>query len=83
MTRYRAKPVEMEAVQWDGANEHEVRSFAGSGVGPVDPHDHAIAVHTGEGTTFAKPGFYICKDDRGGVYPCEPGVFERKYERIE
>lgn len=84
MPRYRAKPV--EAVQWRGHNYTEIKAFAGSDVSaPNEDFNKSwdLIVHTSEGVTRAPINFYIVRDDRGKHYPCDPGVFERKYEPLD
>lgn len=85
MARYRAKPVELDAVQWTGDNYQEVCAFAGSAVSWPGYPDKSwdLIVHTAEGDTTAPIRFYIARDDRGCFYPCDPGVFERKYEPVD
>lgn len=78
MARYRAKPVELEAVQWTGDNVREIKAFAGDDIWAID--GGYLCVATSEGDTTAPAGHYIVRDDRGNHYPCDPGVFERKYE---
>ena len=82
MARYRALPVELEAVQWRGDNFGEVSAFAGTAVSaPLT--GNVLAVHTTEGDTYAAVNYYVVRDSRGGYYPCAPEVFEAKYELIE
>ncbi len=84
MPRYRAKPVEVEAVQWTGNNYAEVKGFAGEDVDwSGDPEHTDLVVHTMNGVTRAPINFYVVKDDAGTFYPCDPGVFERKYEPLD
>lgn len=85
MPRYRAKPVEVEAVQWRGHNYTEIKAFAGDDVtAPAGDTNKSwdLIVHTMNGATRAPINFYIVKDDAGTFYPCDPGVFERKYEPL-
>lgn len=84
MPRYRAKPVEIEAIQWTGDNFDEVHAFAGHDVFVSDglSKEGELTVATTEGYTTAFIGYYIVRDDRGNHYPCDPGVFERKYELL-
>lgn len=85
MPRYRAKPVEVEAVQWTGDNYAEVKGFAGEDVSAptgTTSKSRDLVIHTAKGATRAQRNFYIVRDDRGKHYPCDPGVFERKYEPL-
>lgn len=80
--RYRAKPVEMEAIRWTGDNFEEVKAFADEGRAYMITLG-GLRIETSEGHVSAPVGHYICKDAKGGVYPCDPEIFEAKYEPVE
>ena len=91
--KYRKKPVEIEAVQWDGLNLSEIQEFAGDHidveiydagyeVGAVPP-GVKIAIHTLEGDMTASKGDYIIKGVNGEFYPCKPDIFEKTYEKVD
>lgn len=42
-----------------------------------------ILIKTLEGVMKANPGDYIIRGVKGGVYPCEPDIFEQTYEKFE
>lgn len=89
--KYRKKPVEIEAMRWDGsfdsylavpkwAQSHgalnvNIREFE---EGECDV-DH-IRVHTLEGVMRASAGDYVIRGIRGEFYPCKPDIFEATYE---
>lgn len=86
----RKKPVLVLAVQWDGSNIEEVKSFVGdsasfeyydgawkANAGPVIAD---LTIHTLEGDHHASVGDFIIKGVKGEFYPCKPDIFERTYE---
>lgn len=85
MTRFRSKPVEIEAVRltkermwdWRSAVEQEP-----PGIGWAD-EDTVVYCHTRQGVVKADLGdWIITESDGSGCYPCKPDVFENKYEPI-
>jgi hypothetical protein len=83
MTRFRKRPVEIEAVQWHGeANCPKVFAFLGL-EHPVDELDHSeIYVTTIHGeTATVRPGDWIVREpEPGRFYPVKPDIFARSYE---
>lgn len=85
--RYRKKPVEIEAVFFNGEMEdmplwlQENKDFqiitTKSGV-PT----HAT-IETLEGKMTAQLGDYIISGVEGEIYPCKPNIFEMTYEKVE
>ena len=82
--KYKTKPCEIEAVQWNGTNLKEIKEFVGKDLS-YDIADTPInmEIHTLEGNMIASYGDYIIKGLRGEFYPCKPDVFEKKYELVE
>ena len=89
MAKYKTKPCEIEAIQWNGLNLEEVKAFVGQSliynicdtaweVGKGRPHVD-MRIKTLEGEMRASEGDYIIKGLRGEFYPCKPDVFEKKY----
>ncbi len=88
MARYRKKPVEVDAVHYDGTNRDEVAAFMGR-TGKVEEtklpgpgrglHD-GIVIHTLEGDVTASPGDWVIRGVQGEYYPCKPSVFAATYE---
>lgn len=88
--KYRTKPCEIEAIQWNGNNLEEVRGFVGvSLVGweidakEIGKERFFLIIRTLEGDMRASLDDYIIKGLRGEFYPCKPDVFEKKYELIK
>lgn len=78
--RYRAKPVEIDAVQWTGENREEVMEFVGN---RGNIYDSSLIVRSlGMGTILAIPGNYIVKVEGG--FQVEPAFFfESRFEEVK
>lgn len=90
MMRYRKKPVEIDAIQFDGTegnakkiiqtfqNPHRVILYhARKATG-----DPKLSIPTLEGKMVADVGDWIIRGIEGEIYPCKPGIFEQTYERV-
>lgn len=78
--KYTTKPVEIEAIQWNGDNYFDIFNFIGK-----DNHSYTrgeLTIHTLEGDMLASKGDYIIRGLRGEFYPCKPDVFIQKYKEI-
>lgn len=98
MARYRKRPVEIEAVQWDGTADGATRiidwilsSDATATYRCSDPDrcaqndgdtPHDIQVHTLEGAMTASVGDWIIKGVAGEFYPCRDDIFAATYEPV-
>ena len=88
MGRYRKKPVEIEAVCYDGTNREEIADFMGQ-TGKVEEaklsgpgrglHD-GIIIRTLEGDMTASVGDWIIRGVKNEYYPCKPDIFSATYE---
>jgi len=93
MATYRKKPVEIEAVQFNGFDttsgqvilserpEWLISEF-GNKVLFFGEKD-TLTIKTLEGEHIASIGDYIIKGVKGEFYPCKPDIFELTYEMIE
>jgi hypothetical protein len=85
--RYRKRPIEVEAMQYDGTNFNALWDFTGRSahikeiIGPHAPL--ALAVYTLEGVMKADVGDWIIKGIQGEYYPCKPDIFEQTYEPVQ
>ena len=82
--KFRKKPVEIEAVQFDGNNDAEVLDWMTSHgyhweEGRFHPGEKLIIV-TLEGNMKASTGDWIIRGVQGEFYPCKPDIFEATYE---
>lgn len=99
MPKFRKKPVEIEAVQWDGTGEGAtpiigwiLGSDATATYRCSDPDrcaqndgdtPHDIQIHTLEGDMTASVADWIIKGVQGEFYPCKPDIFAATYEPVE
>ena len=84
INKYRKKPVEVEAIQFDGWNWREVYQFM-SNEPLMFTQDFRkkeyILMDIPEGV-IAKVGDYIIKGVHGEFYPCKPDIFHETYEDL-
>lgn len=86
-TKYRKKPVVIEAIQFNGIEDYikvvdwmkETGSRLADDVGYRTPN---MLITTLEGTMAANPGDYIICGVNGEFYPCKPDIFEKTYEPV-
>ena len=85
VNRYKTKPVEIEALEWNGDNFKEVKEFTDNKAKMelLFSGKEVLVVQTLEGDMAAAIGDFIIKGLRGEFYPCKPDVFHKKYEKIE
>lgn len=84
--KYRKKPIEIEAMQWDGSHESMLAIVSWSGgkvVGFFDDGKYHLLVHTLEGDMMPNPWDYIIKGVVNEFYPCAKAIFEKTYEDAE
>lgn len=94
--RFRKKPVEIEAMQWDGTAEGAnpiiewVLASGGSatywGPGERDleaPNAAYLIVETLEGEMLGSPGDFIIRGVAGEFYPVKDTIFQETYEAVE
>jgi len=79
MTKYRKKPVVIEAVQfWKLGDHPDVLAVSESPTG--------FAMHSLENQKFkheVTPGDWIITGVAGETYPCKPDIFDITYEKVE
>ena len=85
MTKYRKKPVVVDAVRFVRETpEREVIDILEGCIGwqmcDDDDHGRCIRIPTPEGTMHALDGDWIIKGVAGEVYPCKHEIFESTYE---
>ena len=87
--KYRKKPLIVKAVQWDGKNLKEIKSFMKDyrrlpfmQRKPFS-NEESLVIPTLEGTIEATNGDYIIKGVKGEFYLCKPDMFKKTYEEIK
>jgi hypothetical protein len=88
MTKYRKKPVVVEAFRYgvdggpdwfhDLVNSNDIITRKA-----VDSTDIWCEIKTLEGTMRADYGDYIIRGVHGEVYPCKPDIFAETYEKVD
>lgn len=85
---YRKKPVEIEAVRFDGSSSQvsALKEWMAGGWyihPPVQTRDiQKLEISTLEGVMTATAGDYIIRGVQGEFYPCKPDIFEATYEMV-
>lgn len=87
MPKYRKKPVEIEAIQFNDDTRQEIIDWTGCRHKNMsdDGCEYETAnlfIKTLEGEMMARPGDYIIKGVKGEFYPCKPDIFEETYDSI-
>lgn len=80
MTKYRKKPVVIEAMQYRANKLEDAVAFFGGAclcneIGPI--------ISTLEGEMQVSDGDWIIRGVNGEFYPCKPDIFEKTYELVE
>lgn len=83
MDRYRKKPVEVEAVQYDGENVNRVIGWIIENGGEVRYAPGGLFIRTLEGEMRAFDGDFVIRGVAGEFYPCKPDIFASSYDRVE
>lgn len=79
MSKYRKKPVVIEAVRWTGENTKEINNFAY----PNGVHGNRVVIQTLEGVMQGNVGDWIIKGIKGEFYACKPDIFAATYEPVD
>jgi hypothetical protein len=91
MSKWRKKPVVIEAFMWTGGPDQTedpewiIKAIKNGTV----RFDHTVMqetfmlIDTLEGTHRANQGDYIIQGVKGEIYPCKPDIFAATYEKVE
>jgi len=82
MPRYRKKPIDIEAVQWNGSNLKECWSFCPATMSETYRADGNLTIPTLEGKMIAGTGDWIIKGVKGEFYPCKDDIFRATYSPV-
>lgn len=85
MSKYRKKPVVIEARQLTFENQDEIKQWCGGHTWSRPPMRAitGITIHTLEGDHNAEFGDWIIKGIKGEFYPCKSDIFEVTYEKVK
>ncbi|WP_280319934.1 hypothetical protein [Nocardia wallacei] len=88
--RFRKKPVEIEAMHFDGTSGSASGIVAWVLAGGGQAHfetvamaDGAVVIETLEGDMRATLGDWVIRGVAGEHYPCKPDIFAATYEPVE
>lgn len=87
MSKFRKRPVVVEAYQWDGVSfgtvethpaylSHDLCKHCNTHI-----HKHGW-IQTLEGGHIVCPGDWIITGVKGEQYPCKPDIFKQTYEAV-
>lgn len=89
-TKFRKKPVEIEAMQLDGTVESANHVLAWIGWNGGEAHRYhptrpseGLVVATLLGGMHAAIGDWIIRGVQGEFYPCKPDIFAATYEQVQ
>lgn len=81
MTKYRKKPVTIDAIKFNGTNQNEIANFVGNSI-HITPEGF-VFIRTLEGSMAVSCGDYVIKGVQGEFYPCKPDIFEQTYDEVK
>ncbi len=85
MPKYRKKPIEVDAVKWDGSEEawQEILKLAALSVSDVArTMRDVLLIFTLEGEMRGEKGCYVILGHHRELYPCKGDIFEETYEAV-
>jgi hypothetical protein len=85
MNKFRKKPIEIEAIQFNGWNFEKITNWMLDNItDEIYPScfKETMVIKTLEGDMIASVGDYIIKGVKGEFYPCKPDIFEQTYEPV-
>lgn len=89
VNEYEPKFPEVEAVQWDGANIHEIEEFARDACLTAELRQlgtnciwYRVDIQAIKEIMQVQIGDYIIKNVQGEFYPCKADIFEQTYEPV-
>ncbi len=83
MSKYRKKPIVIEAIQWTGDNLNDICKLFPDFRLKYTLSDGALGIYTLEGIMWASKGDYIIQGIQDEFYPCKPDIFKETYEEVK
>lgn len=89
MSKFRKKPVVIEAFKWTGGPDQEddpvwiVKAIKKGDVFIEGSPTPILFIKTLEGVMSAGVGDFIIQGVKGEIYPCKPDIFEATYEAVD
>lgn len=78
--KFRKKPVEVEAIQYNGDNAYEIINFTEKHAAKT--MGESLTIKTLEGQMQCAVNDWVIKGVKGEFYPCKPDIFEATYEPV-
>lgn len=84
MSKYRKRPIEIEAEQFTEENKDRAHTFTRCNTAADwdDDGNPILKIQTLEGVMTARIGDWIIKGVKGEFYPCRNDIFEATYEKV-
>lgn len=84
-TKFKKKPVIIEAVRWDGNRVSKVTNWISKALeeNVIIRYGNEVKISTLEGIMTACAGDYIIKGVNGEIYPCKPDIFNKTYDVVK
>ena len=84
MSKYKKKPVVVEAVKFTGdIHQPELMTLIARQDRMVIDEGDSLIIETLKGNMTARTGDYIILDEKNKLYPRKPDIFEQIYEKVE
>ncbi len=80
--KFQKRPIEVEAIQWDGRNFEDIRLFVYKPKQFAFWFNGELYIRTKEGDMKAKKGDWVIKGVQGECYPCDANVFKMTYDKV-
>lgn len=85
MSKFRKKPVVVDAIRLDNISTEKVVEFLGGEAQrnitfSINPREGTVRLVTLEGTMTARSGDWIVRGVQGELYPVKPDIFTATYE---
>lgn len=80
MRTYVKKPVEVQAVEWNGDNDVYDFLHKWSNSTIIRQTRNVLSIATLEGVMEVRIGDYVIRGVKGEFYPCKPDIFELTYQ---
>ena len=83
MTKYRKKPIIIDAEQIKAGKQGDLLSEAVASGKARSCEDDTVLIATLEGVISGKPGDWIIKGIKGEFYRCRHDIFVATYEKVD
>jgi hypothetical protein len=80
---FRKKPLEVQAMQWDGSNTAELVAWSGGEDQVVEHVGRNLLVHARDAARVARPYDWVVRDVDGEYYPYRPDAFAKQFDPVE